>query len=161
MSKMMAYKRGDMWSTSAGVLNGQAGSFTRGKLASLILSIVAFVLLTQSLYVVIDAAESPAMKANLRNLTVDKGTNFTIDLQCAAGRGFSWQLTEMVPTNKVALLKERFTTESDKDGADGIQHFDFKASAAGTTSLSFIYVQPFRKPFPKDAKTTNIVVTIK
>ena len=101
------------------------------------------------------------MKSNVRNLTVAKGTNFTIDLRCAAGRGFSWQLAEMAPTNKVSVLGERFTTETDKDGGDGIQHFDFKASVTGTTTLRFIYVQPFRKPFPKDARTTNIVVTIK
>jgi len=159
MSEVMEHK-GVTQHTCGGVFDRRSISFMLRKRAPLILTAIAFVLLMQRLYV-IEAAETPAMKSNARNLTVDKGTNFTIDLPCAAGTGFSWQLAEIAPTNKVTLLKERFTTESDKDGAEGIQHFDFKASAVGTANLRFIYVQPFRKPFPKDAKTTNIVVTIK
>jgi predicted secreted protein len=119
----------------------------------------ALMVIAQGLYA--NAAESPPMKSNERSLNVTNGATFTIDLRCAAGRGFSWQLVESSDTNVVTVLRQRFTNETDKDGSDGIQHFDFKASAVGKTNLKFIYVQPFRKPFPKDAKSTNVVVTIK
>ena len=124
-----------------------------------VIDALALILLVQCLSC--DAAESPPMKSNARTLSVTNGVNFTIDLRCAVGRGFSWQLVETSDTNAVTFLQQRFTNEIDKDGSDGIQHFDFKASAIGTANLKFIYVQPFRKPFPKDAKTTNVIVTIK
>jgi len=108
-----------------------------------------------------NAADSPPMKSNEHNLNVTNGANFTIDLRCSAGQGFSWRLAEISDTNAVTLLRQRFTNEIDKDGSDGIQHFDFKALATGRANLRFIYVQPFRQPFPKDAKSTNVIITIK
>jgi len=95
-------------------------------------------------------------------MTVNKGSVFTIDLPCAAGRGFSWQLADSSYQSNLEFLRETFDNGPvDKDGADGVQHFHFKAIASGTATLKFVYVQPFRKPYPKDARVTNISVTIK
>jgi len=96
-------------------------------------------------------------------MTVIKDSPFTIDLPCAAGRGFSWQLADSSSfQSNVQFIRQTFSNGPvDKDGADGVQHFYFKATAAGTAAIKFIYVQPFRKPYPKDARTADITVTIR
>lgn len=96
------------------------------------------------------------------NMTVTEDSLFTIDLPCAAGRGFSWQLADSSFQNNIQFIRETFANGPvDKDGADGVQHFYFRARAPGTATIKFIYVQPFRKPYPKDARTKDITVTIK
>jgi Chagasin family peptidase inhibitor I42. len=97
-----------------------------------------------------------------RTMTVTKDSPFTIDLPCAAGRGFSWQLADSSSfQSNVQFIRQTFDLGPvDKDGADGVQHFYFKATAPGTATIKFIYVQPFRKPYPKDARTTDITVRI-
>jgi predicted secreted protein len=96
------------------------------------------------------------------NMTVTKDSLFTIDLPCAAGRGFSWQLADSSFQSNIQFIRQTFSNGPvDKDGADGVQHFHFKAMAPGTAIIKFIYVQPFHKPYPKDARATNITVTIK
>lgn len=109
-----------------------------------------------------DQTPGKPTETNSIAMTATKDSVFTIDLACAAGRGFSWQLADpVVPTN-VQFIKQTFDNgPTDKDGANGIQRFHFKAIASGTSNLKFIYVQPFRKPYPKDVTTTNVSVTIK
>jgi predicted secreted protein len=108
------------------------------------------------------AADRPAPEAIPTHMTVAKGSPFTIDLPCAAGRGFSWQLADSSDQSNVQFLRESVSNgPEDKDGADAIQHFYFKAIESGTTTIKFIYVQPFRKPYPKDARVADVTVTIK
>jgi predicted secreted protein len=94
-------------------------------------------------------------------ITVAKDTTFSVNLDCAAGRGFSWRLAETNSHSKLQLIKQTFTNSAkDIDGATGVQTFHFKALAPGTANLQFIYVQPFQKPYPVDAPKTNIMIKI-
>ena len=96
-----------------------------------------------------------------RNMTVTKDSLFTIDLPCATGRGFSWQLADSSFQGNVQFIRQTFSNGPvDKDGADGVQHFYFKATAPGTATIKFIYVQPFQMPHPEDARKTVITVRI-
>lgn len=108
------------------------------------------------------ADESQSPETISRNMIVTKDSSFTIDLPCAAGRGFSWQLADSSFQRNLEFIEQTFANGPvDKDGADGVQHFHFKATAPGTATVKFIYVQPFRKPYPKDARETDVTVTIK
>nr|WP_199083046.1 protease inhibitor I42 family protein [Pedobacter sp. ASV19] len=90
-----------------------------------------------------------------------KGTVFTIDLTAAVGQGFSWQLRDSVFGEKLRYMEQTFSNKKNTvPGSDGIQHFSFKAIRSGKTALSFIYVQPFIKPYPKDAKTKQFSIVI-
>jgi len=96
-----------------------------------------------------------------RNMTVTKDSLFTIDLPCAAGRGFSWQLADSSFQGNVQFVRQTFSNGPiDKDGADGVQHFYFKAAAPGTATIKFSYVQPFQKSYPEDARKTAVTVRI-
>ena len=80
---------------------------------------------------------------------------------CAAGRGFSWQLADSSFQGNVQFVRQTFSNGPiDKDGADGVQHFYFKATAPGTATIKFSYVQPFQKSYPEDARKTAVTVRI-
>ncbi|PZP49506.1 MAG: hypothetical protein DI598_07655 [Pseudopedobacter saltans] len=93
---------------------------------------------------------------------VNNKDSFTIDLNASVGQGFSWQLADSSFEKNVHYLGQTFENQpGGKDGSDGIQHFKFQAIEKGQTTLNFIYVQPFNKPYPKDSKTKQFPITIK
>ena len=92
-------------------------------------------------------------------LNVHPGDTFQIRLRCAAGQGFSWQLTDSAFTKIRQAGPQTFEPLPDsKPGSDGIQVFHFKALQTGRETLHFIYVQPYNKPYPANAprKTWHI-----
>lgn len=94
-------------------------------------------------------------------LNVHLGETFHIRLRCAAGQGYSWQLTDSASTKVRQEGRQTFETLPDsKAGSDGIQDFPFKAIRAGRETLTFIYVQPYNKPYPANAprKTWHIII---
>jgi predicted secreted protein len=93
-------------------------------------------------------------------ITAVKDSTFTIDLSAAVGTGYSWQLADSA-FNNISFQGQTFTNDSTgKEGADGIQHFKFKAVQKGAAVIRFIYVRPFDKPFPKNAKAKSFSITI-
>lgn len=95
-------------------------------------------------------------------ITVNKNALFSIDLPAAVGRGFSWQLNDSSFEQKLHYEGQSFTSgPKDKDGSDGIQHFSFRALEKGSATIRFLYVQPFIKPYPVNAKTKSYQITIR
>jgi predicted secreted protein len=104
----------------------------------------------------IEKAETSPM-----NIIAKKGSVFTIDLPCASGRGYSWQFADQRLEGRIQFIGQTFSNGPiDKDGAGGVQHFQFKAIKDGTATIKLIYVQPFRKESMKDARTRDIKVKI-
>ena len=94
-------------------------------------------------------------------MTTVEGSVFHIDLPCAAGRGFSWQLVDSSSEKNVQLVGQRFTNGPvDKDGADGIQHFEFKAITPGIATIKLVYGQPFKKTDVQDSEVKTVTVTV-
>jgi len=94
-------------------------------------------------------------------LNLQTGDTFHIRLRCAAGQGYSWQLTDSSFSKVRQEGKQTFETLPDsKAGSDGIQVFPFKALKVGHETLTFIYGQPFNKPYPASAprKTYHIQI---
>ena len=86
---------------------------------------------------------------------------FTIPLKCNAGAGYSWQLADSSFAGYVKYLKQDFQNLSpEKDGGDGLQTFYFNALQAGKAQIKFIYVQPFKKPWPADAPQRGFSIII-
>jgi len=94
--------------------------------------------------------------------TVKIDSVLTISLPADAGRGFSWQLADSAFAKQLLYTGQTYTEAAgeEKDGAAGMQHFQFKGLLPGKVALHFIYVQPFVKPYPKDAPTKAFTVTI-
>jgi predicted secreted protein len=98
--------------------------------------------------------------ADQEKISVRVDSVFSIKLQCSVGAGFSWQLTDSGFTNLQYLGQDFANMPTDKDGQDGIQAFHFKALKAGDDAVRFVYVQPFIKPRPADAKLKDFVIQI-
>ena len=87
------------------------------------------------------------------------GSTFILSLRCNAGAGYSWQLVDSSFHGTLQYLKEDFKNLApDKDGGDGMQLFHFKALQAGRQTIRFIYVQPFKKPWPSNAPAKTFFV---
>eukprot|EP01132_Coremiostelium_polycephalum_P015349 gene15349-18551_t len=94
-------------------------------------------------------------------IMVKKGSVFTIDMPALAGQGFSWQLRDSTFKARLFYVEQSYTNANNSiPGSEGVQHFSFKALAPGKTVIGFIYVQPFIKPYPKDAKTKQYSIVI-
>jgi len=67
-----------------------------------------------------------------RNMTVTKDSLFTIDLPCAAGRGFSWQLADSSFQGNVQFVRQTFSNGPiDKDGLTEFNTFISKRPLRG------------------------------
>jgi predicted secreted protein len=98
--------------------------------------------------------------AEQEKIVVKTDSVFSIKLQCSAGAGFSWQLTDSSFKGLQYLGQDFANMSTDKDGQDGIQTFHFKALKAGDDAIQFVYVQPFIKPRPADAKLKSFAIKI-
>jgi predicted secreted protein len=85
---------------------------------------------------------------------------FDITLNCAAGEGFSWKLSDSLFKDHIKFLKQDFKTIPDsRPGSDGIQIFHFEALSKGTVNIHFIYLQPFvKQPGKKTLKRTFKII---
>jgi predicted secreted protein len=94
-------------------------------------------------------------------IKVSTDSVFTIQLKASVGQGFSWQLNDSSYKKYLTYKGQTFENMNPAiEGADGIQHFKFQPTVTGTASLQFIYVQPFVKPYPKDAPVKNFTIQI-
>ena len=85
--------------------------------------------------------------------TISTGNNkeFSIQLYCAAGSGFSWQILDSQFLTNIKYEKQTFKSINNIPGSDGIQTFYFKPIKKGEAIINFIYVQPFIKPWPTNS----------
>jgi predicted secreted protein len=93
---------------------------------------------------------------------VKQGKYFDISLNCAAGQGFSWNLSDSSFQEHLEFLKQDFKTIPDsKPGSDGIQIFHFKAISKGIADIHFIYKQPFIKSPDKKTPKRAFKIIVK
>lgn len=103
----------------------------------------------------------PADSSSQNKIRVKVNSYFTIQLKCNAGTGYSWQLSDSSFKEAIQYLKQDFKNLTpDKDGGDGMQIFHFKGLQKGTHAVRFIYVQPFKKPWPSNAPVKTFFVDI-
>lgn len=94
------------------------------------------------------------------NIEVKKNQKFTIELTSNASTGYSWSLNDTYDKNVVTKVSNKYeAANTSLVGAPGKELWVFKGKDAGTTKLSFKYIQPWEAgATPANSKTFNITV---
>ena len=96
-----------------------------------------------------------------KTIHTDVNHEFKITLVCQCGTGFSWKLSDSSFNKNIQFLKQDFAPDKDsRPGSDGTQLFFFKAVKKGVASVRFVYVRPFIKEIPPNAKKESFQVII-
>ncbi len=106
------------------------------------------------------AANSKVYGKEDTNITVSKDDTFTIQLDENPTTGYAWT----VSINDDSILKltdDEYTSES-KDGsivgAGGVHDYTFKALAAGTAKITFVYERSFEENSAVETIVYNVTV---
>jgi len=93
-------------------------------------------------------------------MEVTVGQNFVISLASNPTTGYSWELTSSLPTWLELIGSEYVPTPTDPPmvGSGGTEEWTFRANAAGTTAITFVYRQPWATNEPPALQETFVIV---
>ena len=103
----------------------------------------------------LSTCENHQSKISINNLydsiiTINVNQQFSIDL--IATSDYSWKFKDMSFESYITYNQQRFKTLKNLPGSNGIQTFYFTAKKKGETQIEFIFVRPYIKPYPEEAK---------
>jgi inhibitor of cysteine peptidase len=95
-----------------------------------------------------------------KRIEVTVGSEFTISLESNASTGYSWELTSTLPTWLELVSSEYIPGQAPPGwvGVPGVEKWTFRASGAGTTTLTFEYRQPWATGEPPAQQETLVVI---
>ena len=101
---------------------------------------------------------------NGQEVTIDAGKILVLILESNPTTGFSWELSEPIGENLLALIESRYEPGADTGtglvGAGGTEVWTFGTLAAGETTITMEYSRPWDGG-EKAAQTFEVSVTIK
>lgn len=101
-----------------------------------------------------------ASNNKIDTLIVNKDSVVSVLLPAKMGEGYSWKINSDLKNNIELITENQIQKNETVDGAEEIQEFIFKGLKPGKIEVNFIYVKPWIKPYPKNAKTKNIIFII-
>jgi len=95
-----------------------------------------------------------------KRIEVAVGSEFTISFESNPSTGYSWELTSTLPTWLVLVSSEFVPGQAPPGwvGVPGVEEWTFRATGAGTTTLTFEYRQPWATGDPPAQQETLVVV---
>lgn len=108
-----------------------------------------------------EEAAKPEVVA-VKPVSVKAGEEFTVSLESNPTTGYSWQLAKPVEEKVVTLVGSKYERAGQKGviGAGGREHWTFKATATGKTSVEMKYVRSWEKDVPP-VRVASIVIEVK
>ena len=101
---------------------------------------------------------------NGQEVTIDAGKILVLILESNPTTGFSWELSEPIGENLLALIESRYESGADAEtglvGAGGTEVWTFETLTAGVTTITMEYSRPWDGG-EKAAQTFEVSVTIK
>jgi len=93
-------------------------------------------------------------------MQVTVGQNFVISLESNPTTGYSWELTGPLPAWLELIGTEYIPTPTDPPmvGSGGTEEWTFRANAAGTAAITFVYRQPWATNEPPALQKTFVIV---
>jgi inhibitor of cysteine peptidase len=108
-----------------------------------------------------EEAAKPEMVAT-QTVSVKTGEQFTVSLESNPTTGYSWQLAKLVDEKVVQFVSSKYERTGKKGlvGAGGQEHWTFRSTGTGKTSVEMKYVRPWEKNVPP-VRVATIVVEVK
>jgi len=99
-------------------------------------------------------------RAQGEQMEVTVGQHFVISLESNPSTGYSWELTSPLPA-WLELIGSEYTPippDPPAPGSGGVEEWTFRANAAGTTTLTLAYRQPWATDEPPAQQKTFVIV---
>jgi formylglycine-generating enzyme required for sulfatase activity/predicted secreted protein len=81
--------------------------------------------------------------ADTEKISVAVGKEFKISLESNPSTGYSWSLAESLPSWLELVDKTYIATDPGMIGGGGTEYWTFRATASGSTNLTFQYMRPW------------------
>ena len=81
-----------------------------------------------------------------KEILVDRGDTFGVELLTHPGTGYAWEIKEETSQTIIKLIKKEYRELGDEQlDYPGMDYFEFKAIKKGNTSLEIWYIRPWKK----------------
>lgn len=120
-----------------------------------------FMIIFFSLFTSCQIINSQSSDSPKNNISSELGKTFQIELPSNVSTGNTWVLHSEMDKQFLQLEATEYKeTETNLDGAPGLDVFTFKTLAKGKTTLEFVYKYAWEKETPENAPKRTFQITI-